>query len=153
MIKTVKKIISYIMVCVLFLSMCIPCEAAQTSTATASDANATTGFPQITSTSAIIMDAQSGQIIYEKNSHTRQYPASITKIMTLILIFDALDKGSLKMDDTVTTSAHAKSMGGSQVFLEEGEIQTVETLIKCIVIASGNDASVAMAVNRNLSAT
>ena len=66
MIKTVKKIISYIMVCVLFLSMCIPCEAAQTSTATASDANATTGFPQITSTSAIIMDAQSGQIIYEK---------------------------------------------------------------------------------------
>ena len=75
MIKTVKKIISYIMVCVLFLSMCIPCEAAQTSTATASDANATTGFPQITSTSAIIMDAQSGQIIYEKNSHTRQYPA------------------------------------------------------------------------------
>ncbi len=82
MIKTVKKIISYIMVCVLFLSMCIPCEAAQTSTATASDANATTGFPQITSTSAIIMDAQSGQIIYEKNSHTRQYPASITKAST-----------------------------------------------------------------------
>lgn len=72
-------------------------------------------------------------------------PASITKIMTLILIFDALEKGSLKMDDTVITSAYAKSMGGSQVFLEEGETQTVETMIKCIVVASGNDASVAMA--------
>ena len=65
--------------------------------------------------------------------------------MTLILIFDALEKGTLKLEDTVTTSAYAKSMGGSQVFLEEGETQTVETMIKCIVIASGNDASVAMA--------
>ena len=65
--------------------------------------------------------------------------------MTLILIFDALENGTLKMDDLVTTSAYAKSMGGSQVFLEEGETQDVETMIKCIVIASGNDASVAMA--------
>ena len=72
-------------------------------------------------------------------------PASITKIMTLILIFDALESGKIHLEDEVTTSAHAKSMGGSQVFLEEGEVQTVETLIKCIVIASGNDASVAMA--------
>ena len=67
----------------------------------------------------------------------KEKPASITKIMTLILIFDALEKGNLKLDDIVTTSAYAKSMGGSQVFLEEGETQTVETLIKCIVIASG----------------
>ena len=95
--------------------------------------------------SGILMEAQIGTVVYQKDADTRRSPASITKIMTLILIFDALDKGSLKMDDTVTTSAHAKSMGGSQVFLEEGEIQTVETLIKCIVIASGNDASVAMA--------
>src|SRR5699024_5841909 len=63
----------------------------------------------------------------------------------LILIFDALEEGKLQMEDLVTTSAHAKSMGGSQVYLEEGETQSVETLIKCIVIASGNDASVAMA--------
>ena len=95
--------------------------------------------------SGILMEAQTGTVVYQKDADTRRSPASITKIMTLILIFDALDKGSLKMDDTVTTSVHAKSMGGSQVFLEEGEIQTVETLIKCIVIASGNDASVAMA--------
>ena len=95
--------------------------------------------------SGILMEAQTGTVIYQKNQDTRRSPASITKIMTLILIFDALEKGNLKMDDVVTTSAHARSMGGTQVFLEEGETQTVETLIKCIVIASGNDASVAMA--------
>ena len=95
--------------------------------------------------SGILMEAQTGTVIYQKNQDTRRSPASITKIITLILIFDALEKGNLKMDDVVTTSAHARSMGGSQVFLEEGETQTVETLIKCIVIASGNDASVAMA--------
>ena len=89
--------------------------------------------------------ASTGTVIYEKDSDTRRSPASITKIMTLILIFDALENGTLKMDDLVTTSAYAKSMGGSQVFLEEGETQDVETMIKCIVIASGNDASVAMA--------
>ena len=91
------------------------------------------------------MEASTGQVIYEKNADEKRSPASITKIMTLILIFDAIDSGKIKMTDEVVTSAHAKSMGGSQVFLEEGEIQNVETLIKCIVIASGNDASVAMA--------
>lgn len=95
--------------------------------------------------SGVLMEAQTGTVIYQKDSDTRRSPASITKIMTLILIFDALEKGNLKLDDIVTTSAYAKSMGGSQVFLEEGETQTVKTLIKCIVIASGNDASVAMA--------
>lgn len=99
----------------------------------------------ITSPHGVLMEASTGTIIYEKDKDTQVSPASITKIMTLILIFDEMDKGKLKMDDEVTTSAHAKSMGGSQVFLEEGEKQTVETMIKCIVIASGNDASVAMA--------
>ena len=99
----------------------------------------------LASPSVLLMEAQTGTVIYQKDSDTRRSPASITKIMTLILIFDALEKGNLKLDDIVTTSAYAKSMGGSQVFLEEGETQTVETLIKCIVIASGNDASVAMA--------
>lgn len=95
--------------------------------------------------SGVLMEPETGTIIYEKDKDTRRSPASITKIMTLILIFDALEKGPLKLEDTVTTSAYAKSMGGSQVFLEEEETQTVETMIKCIVIASGNDASVAMA--------
>lgn len=100
---------------------------------------------QVSAPSACLMEASTGQVIYEKNADEQRSPASITKIMTLILIFDALASGQIKMDDQVTTSAYAKSMGGSQVFLEEGEIQTVETLIKCIVVASGNDASVAMA--------
>lgn len=95
--------------------------------------------------SGVLMEASTGQVIYAKDADTRRSPASITKIMTLILIFDALENGSLHMEDMVTTSAYAQSMGGSQVFLEEGEQQDVETMIKCIVIASGNDASVAMA--------
>ena len=74
----------------------------------------------------------------------RNRPVS-PRSMTLLLIFDELEKGNLHMEDQVVTSAYAKSMGGSQVFLEEGEKQSVETMIKCIVIASGNDASVAMA--------
>ena len=101
--------------------------------------------PEISSPSAILMEASTGQVIYEKNADEPRSPASITKIMTLILIFDALESGKIKMTDQVVTSAYAKSMGDSQVFLEEGEVQTVETLIKCIVVASGNDASVAMA--------
>jgi len=101
--------------------------------------------PQVQAPCALLMEASTGQVIYEKQADERRRPASITKIMTLILIFDAIDSGKIKMTDEVVTSAYAKSMGGSQVFLEEGEVQTVETLIKCIVIASGNDASVAMA--------
>lgn len=101
--------------------------------------------PEIGAPSALLMEASTGTVIYEKNADEQRNPASVTKIMTLILIFDALQSGKIKLSDEVVTSAYAKSMGGSQVFLEEGEIQTVETLIKCIVIASGNDASVAMA--------
>ena len=99
----------------------------------------------IAAPSAVLMEASTGQVIYEKGADEKRSPASVTKVMTLILIFDALESGKIKLTDEVVTSAYAKSMGGSQVFLEEGEVQTVETLIKCIVIASGNDASVAMA--------
>ena len=94
---------------------------------------------------AVLMESSTGTVLYEKDADTRRSPASITKIMTLLLIFDALKEGKITLADPVTTSAYAKSMGGSQVFLEEGETQDVETMIKCIVIASGNDASVAMA--------
>ena len=99
----------------------------------------------LTSEAAVLMEARTGTVIYEKNPDVQMCPASITKIMTLVLIYESLEDGKINLDDQVVTSAHAKSMGGSQVFLEEGEVQTVETLIKCIVIASGNDASVAMA--------
>lgn len=99
----------------------------------------------ISSPSAVLMEVSTGTILYEKDAHEARSPASITKIMTLLLIFQELEAGNITLDEMVTTSAHAKSMGGSQVYLEEGERQTVETLIKCIVVASGNDASVAMA--------
>ncbi len=103
------------------------------------------GEQLIEAPSAVLMEKETGTVIYSRDPDTRRSPASITKIMTLILIFDAIENGKLHLDDIITTSAYAKSMGGSQVFLEEGETQKAETMIKCIVIASGNDASVAMA--------
>lgn len=103
------------------------------------------GTVQLSSPSAILMEASTGTVLFEKNPDEIRSPASITKIMTLLLTFEALEKGRIKLEDAVTTSAYAQSMGGSQVFLEEGEVQTVDTLIKCITVASGNDASVAMA--------
>lgn len=95
--------------------------------------------------SVVLMEASTGTILYEKDSHTVLHPASITKIMTLILIFDAVESGQISLDDTVTVSEYAASMGGSQVFLEPNETQTVDTMIKCISVASANDACVAMA--------
>ncbi len=99
----------------------------------------------VSAPSVVLMEASTGQVIYEKAPDTLRHPASITKIMTMILIFDALEAGKISLDDTVTVSEYAASMGGSQVFLEAGETQTVETMLKCISIASANDACVAMA--------
>ncbi len=99
----------------------------------------------VSAPSVVLMEASTGQVIYEKDSHTSLHPASITKIMTMILIFDALQEGTISLEDTVTVSDYAASMGGSQVFLEPGETQTVNTMLKCISIASANDACVAMA--------
>ena len=108
-------------------------------------ADETTGGILLTCPSAILMEASTKSVIYEKAPDERRSPASITKIMTAILIFDAIEAGKISLEDEVVTSAYAKSMGGSQVYLEEGEKQTVDTLIKCIMVSSGNDASVAMA--------
>lgn len=101
--------------------------------------------PEIEAPSYILMEASTGRIICEQDADQRRSPASITKIMTLLVIFDHLGTGRVRLDSEVMTSAYAKSMGGSQVFLEEGEVQTLETIIKCIAVASGNDASVAAA--------
>lgn len=99
----------------------------------------------VSAPSVLLMEASTGTVIYEKNSHEVLHPASITKIMTLILIFDAISSGQISLADTVTVSEYAASMGGSQVFLEPGETQTVDTMLKCISVASANDACVAMA--------
>jgi serine-type D-Ala-D-Ala carboxypeptidase (penicillin-binding protein 5/6) len=95
--------------------------------------------------SAILLDADTGTIIYEKNSHDKLPPASITKIMTMLLTMEAIDEGQLQWTDKVRTSEYAASMGGSQIFLEPGEEMTVDEMLKGIAMASGNDASVAVA--------
>lgn len=100
---------------------------------------------ELASPSAVLMEGSTGTVLFEKNKDERLKPASITKIMTLLLIFEALESGQIKLTDDVSVSEHAASMGGSQVFLEPYEVQKVETMIKCISIASANDASVAMA--------
>lgn len=99
----------------------------------------------ISAEAAVLMEADTGTVIYEKNSDMKLAPASITKIMTLLIIFDSIKSGQISLNDMVITSEYAASMGGSQVFLEAGEEQSVETLIKCIAVASANDACVAMA--------
>lgn len=100
---------------------------------------------QLTSDSVILMEGSTGEILYEKDKDKKLMPASITKIMTLLLIFEALEAKKIKLTDEVSVSEHAASMGGSQVYLEPFEKQTVDTMIKCISIASANDASTAMA--------
>lgn len=100
---------------------------------------------ELSAPSALLMEASTGQVIYEKNADEPMPPASVTKVMTLLLIFDALEEEKISLEDEVTTSEYAASMGGSQVFLEPGEVQTVDTMIKCIAVASANDACVAMA--------
>lgn len=100
---------------------------------------------EVSAPSAILMEASTGTVIFEKDADTARPPASVTKVMTMLLIFDAIENGSISLEDEVTVSEHAASMGGSQVFLEPGETQTVDTMLKCISVASANDACVAMA--------
>lgn len=110
------------------------------------DSNLTLGENiEINSKSAILMNAETGAVLYAKNVNEALAPASVTKIMTLLLVAEAADTGAVSLDDEITISADAASMGGSQVFLEEGERFTVDELLKCTVIASANDAAVALA--------
>lgn len=95
--------------------------------------------------SAIIMEASTGDILFEKNSYEKLPPASMTKIMTMLLIMENIENSNLSWDDEVTASENASSMGGSQIFLEAGEVMSVKDMVKGIAIASGNDAAVAMA--------
>ncbi len=100
---------------------------------------------EISAPAAVLMDARSGSVLYEKNAHEVRCCASITKVMTLTLVMEALDSGKIKMGDIVTASEHAASMGGSDIWLEPGERMTVDDMIKATVVASANDAAVALA--------
>lgn len=99
---------------------------------------------EIQSPSVLLMELNSGQVLYEKDVDTARRPASVTKIMTMLLAFDAIDAGKFSLEDTITVSEHAASMGGSQVYLEVGETQTVEDMLKCMIVSSANDAAVAI---------
>ena len=95
--------------------------------------------------SAVLMEKETGTLLYEQNAHEKLEPASVTKIMTLLLVMEAVDSGQIALDDTVAVSAYAAGMGGSQVYLKEGEQMTVSELIKCVTVVSGNDCAVALA--------
>ena len=127
-----NKILCIIIVTILFLSCNYKTIIAQTQ-------------PDIKSPSALLIDAGTGAILYEKNPHEKLEPASITKIMTLILAFEAINSGKVELTDVIRVSERASQTGGSQAFLGLGEEQTLETLLKCIIIASANDASMAVA--------
>lgn len=99
----------------------------------------------ITAPSAVLMEASTGKVVFEKNSHEQRPCASVTKVMTLLLVFEAIDSGRLSLDDTITASEHAASMGGSDIWLENGETMSCDDMIKATVVASANDAAVALA--------
>ena len=138
-VNTMKKLLSFFLA--LFLALQSPALLVHAEDTAAAPAD-TLG---ISAPSAILMEASTGTVVLEKNAHEKLPPASVTKIMTLLLIFDAISQGKIHPEDSVTTSEYAASMGGSQVFLEAGEAQSVDTMVKCIAVASANDASVAMA--------
>lgn len=108
-------------------------------------AAAVTGAPEVEAGAVVLMEKETGTVLYEQNAHEQLEPASVTKVMTMLLVMEALDSGRITTDEMVTVSAHAASMGGSQVFLKEGEQMTVRDMLKSVAVASGNDAAVALA--------
>mgnify|MGYP002580873404 CR=1 FL=1 len=106
---------------------------------------AVTGSPEVSAPSAILMEKSTGTVLYELDSHTQYEPASVTKVMTLLLTFEALDAGAITLDQMVTISAQAVSMGGSQIWLKENEQMSVQDLLKAVTVVSANDGAVALA--------
>lgn len=155
-----KKLISTILIAVLLTAFAVPAAAKNEAPAFLSendneavDASVFKDEPpasnlselKISAPSAILMEKETGKVIYEKNADEKLEPASVTKVMTILLIVEAIEAGKIKLEDMVTTSAYAASMGGSQIFLEEGEQMSVKDMIKSIVVSSANDCAVAMA--------
>ena len=134
-----KKITAYILCLLLLFSACITPAAAADYT----DADRAVLAPDCIS--AILIEAETGRVLFEQNADQPLPPASVTKIMTLLLVMEAIDAGAVKLDDTVTASAKAASMGGSQIFLKEGEQMSLEDMLKSVIIASANDCAVALA--------
>ena len=125
-----KKLRSFLLALLVLVSLAAPAAAEEL----AVDAQA-----------CLLMEKTTGQVLYAVNEHEQLEPASVTKVMTLLLVMEAIDSGALSYDDMVTASAYACSMGGSQIWLEENEQMTVEDMLKAVCVASANDASVALA--------
>lgn len=100
---------------------------------------------EVEAPSAVLMERDTGTVLFEKDAHTPREPASVTKVMTLLLVMEAIDSGQLRWDDLVTGSAHAASMGGSQIWLKEGEALSVADMVKAVCVVSANDCAVALA--------
>jgi len=130
-----NKFLSLILLFVLLLGMVYPASALEIKKTEMS----------LDAKSVVLMDALTGTVLYSKNMNEALPPASVTKIMTLLLVFEAIDKGALKYDEMLTVSENAASMGGSQVFLEPGESMSVDELLKCVVVSSANDAALTLA--------
>ncbi len=133
--RCARRIVSFVLICLLLTSLLIYCPA---------DVFALSS-EEVSAPSAILIEPTTKKVLFEKNSHDVRACASITKVMTLILVFEAMDSGKITYDDVVTASAHASSMGGSDIWLEEGESMSVYDMIKAVVVASANDAAVALA--------
>ena len=137
------KILSFILVCAMLITcLVVPVMAGDAAEETVAQSSTSL---DLACKSAILMDAATGTVLYEQNADEALPPASVTKIMTLLLVMEAIDTGAIKLTDMVSTSANAASMGGSQIFLEEGEQMSVEDMVKSVVISSANDAAVALA--------
>lgn len=133
--KKIKSFLLVFLVAILCVTLCVPSMAL-----TIKKSNL-----ELNCKSAVLMDANTGTVLYENNADLRLSPASVTKVMTLLLVFEAINSGNLKYDDILCVSENAASMGGSQIFLEPGEEMTVEELLKSVIIASANDAAVTLA--------
>ncbi len=146
--KRLTKIGVSLFLCVILLLMCmLPTLAGSgiSGSTPVIEGDASQGNLELNCKSAVLMEASTGKILYQKNADVAMPPASVTKIMTLLLVMEAVEAGQLKMTDMVTASTHAASMGGSQIYLKEGESMTAEDMIKSVVISSANDAAVALA--------
>ncbi len=130
-----RRVVSFVLFCTMFVSLAL-FNSVETSALSSEE---------ISAPSAVLIEPTTKKVLFEKNSHDVRACASITKVMTLILVFEAMDNGKISYDDIVTASAHASSMGGSDIWLEEGESMSAYDMIKAVVVASANDAAVALA--------
>ncbi len=134
-----KRPCAVVVVLAMLLTLCAaPVQAAEA-------AETVAGAPAVDAPAVLLMEKETGTVLYEHNSHDKREPASVTKVMTLLLVMEAIDSGKLSYDDTVTVSAYASSMGGSQVYMKEYEQMTVRDMLKTVAVVSANDGSVALA--------